>query len=92
MIINLVAETTEMDSLVVLEAGSPKSTETKSGCQGGPFFPQTLRESLLLACWSFWWLTASLSLWPHLSNLCLFCGSNLLLAKDAQDPIGGLPR
>ena len=32
MIVNLVALRTEINSLVVLEAGSPKSTETKSGC------------------------------------------------------------
>lgn len=54
-------KTTELYSLLVLEARSSKSM----------FPPGALGENPFFAASSFWWLPAFLSLWLHPSSLCL---------------------
>lgn len=53
-------ETTEVSSLVVLEARGPRSSAGRT-----TFPPQDLRKDPFPASPSFWWLQVLLGLWPH---------------------------
>lgn len=86
---------TEIHSLTVLEARTPKSVSLgqKSKCQMGCFPSDFLGENLSFVSSSFWRLWMFLSWWPHHSRPCLsghtafspLPVSNLLLLPSYTD-------
>ena len=67
--------TTEIYSLIVLEAGSLKSVSLgqNQGVSRIALSLEAVEENSFLASSSFWWLLTFLDLWPPHSNICL-CG------------------